>query len=268
VTVQAPGISPTPVPASGTTLTRGTITGLLPVAGSNVTVTFLRQDSTGSTFVVNGNAFTYTAGTATGTDVVQLSTPAACGTATGTFTATVTATPGPPKIVSFIADPATSCRLNNNIMLHWVTENATSASIDAATEPIPTSGAYGFSYPPTDLDPSKTYVLTANGPGGKSAKASLTVKVDASLEYPTVSPASATVHSQDNLGLTVGGVVNTQYLNLYVVQMPSGGSVYFNSVGSYTYHAGMVGGVTDIIWITYHNGCGTAHAEFRANVIY
>ncbi len=267
VTILPPTAPPTPTPASGTAQPGGTISGILPFQATGVTGTFTLHESTGSTFVISGNTYKYTAGSTVGTDVVQLVNQGGCGAATATFTATVSA-PGPPKIISFYADPASSCQLNNNIFLNWATANATSVSISNCnyTGGVAITGSVVCSFPPSDIDPSKTFTLTAKGPGGKNATAKVTVPVDSSLEYPAVSPASVVVGPLDYVAVTVTGVVHSEYLGYVVVQMPSGGSFYFLSAGGFTYHAGQQSGVVDVIWITYYNGCGNSRAEFRATV--
>ena len=266
VTVLPPSAPPTASPASGTTQPGGTISGVLSVAGNLVAVSFTRHDSAGSTFVVTGSSFKYTAGSTTGTDVVQLVNQSGCGAATATFTATVSQ-PGPPEIISFYADPASSCRTSNNIILNWATANASRVTLSSYPEAVAVTGSAVVSYPPTDLDPSKSFTLTAMGPGGGNATASLTVPVDAMLEYPSVAPASVTVTPLSNVTVTVTGVTQSQYMNFFVVQMPSGGYFYFQSDGNCFYHAGPNAGVVDVVWITFHNGCGNTKAEFRATVI-
>jgi len=271
VTILPPSAPPTPNPSSGTTQPGGTITGGLPFQGTGLTAAFTRHDSNGSTFVISGNSYKYTAGSTTGTDVVQLVNQGGCGAATATFTATVS-TPGPPQISSFYADPASSCQLNNNIFLNWATANATTVSISncldqaGQVQAVAVTGSVVCSFLPSNASPSQSFTLTAKGPGGKNVAATITVPVDPLLEYPVVSPASVVVRPLDNVAVTVTGVVHTEYMNYYIVQMPSGGSFYFRSDGNCTYHAGQQSGVVDVIWITYHNGCGNSRAEFRATV--
>ena len=87
ITLQAPANPPTPTPSTATVGMGQVVTGSIPVAytGTLVTITFDKHDSTGSTFTVNGNQFTYTAGSTTGTDVVRLTVPGgACGPMPGT----------------------------------------------------------------------------------------------------------------------------------------------------------------------------------------
>jgi large repetitive protein len=265
VTVLAPSQPPTPNPASASLNPGGTISGILPFDGSRVTATFTRHDSTGSTFVITGNSFKYTAGTATGTDVVQLSNDTGCGAATALFTATVSL-PGPPQILSFYADPSSSCRAANNIILYWATANATSVSLNTYAEAIPVTGSVVLSYPATDLDPSKTYTLTARGPGGKAASATITVPVDSAVEYPIATPSTASVTVMNNITVTVSGVTQTENVGWWFVQNQSGGAFYPTGTGTYTYHAGPNAGATDVVWITFRNGCGYTHSEFRATV--
>src|ERR1035437_2699876 len=138
ITLQAPANPPTPTPSTATVGMRQVVTGSIPVAytGTLVTITFDKHDSTGSTFTVNGNQFTYTAGSATGTDVVRLTVPGgACGPATATFTATVIV-PGDPAIIFFTADPARGCGSSTNVILSWQTENASQVTINPVTAPF------------------------------------------------------------------------------------------------------------------------------------
>ena len=265
VTVLAPSQPPTPNPASGTVAPGGTISGILPYQASGVTATFTRHDSTGSTFVITGNAFKYTAGSAAGTDVVQLSNDTGCGAATAIFTATVSL-PGPPQILSFYADPPSSCRAANNIVLYWATANATSATLSNYAEAIPVTGSVVASYPPSDFDPAKTFTLTAKGPGGKNATASLTVVVDSAVEYPVVSPSTISAGVMDNVTVSVSGVTQMENVGFWFVQNQSGGAFYPTGTGTYMYHAGPYAGATDVVWVTFRNGCGYAHTEFRATV--
>ena len=267
VTVLPPSTPPTPAPASGTTIPGGTLIGVLPVSGTNVSVSFTRHDSTGSTFLVSGSSYTYTAGTAAGIDVVELTSSAACGSATATFTATVS-TSLAPVITTFVADPSASCRTNNNIVLHWATENALSVSLVGLMSGLTTSGSTVFSY--TDLDLSKSFTLQALGYGGKKVTATLTVPVDVALEYPVVSPVLFNSDTVTNTPISITNVTDLTKLNFFVVQNPSGGAFFFSPGGppggtSY-YRTGSRGGVTDIIRVTFHNGCGNSYAEFRVNV--
>src|SRR5664280_647174 len=112
VTLQPPTTLPTPTPATATVGTSQVVQGSIPAAytGTLITITFDKHESTGSTFTVSGNQFTYKAGSATGTDIVRLTVPGgACGPATATFTATVIV-PGDPAIDFFTADRAVRCK--------------------------------------------------------------------------------------------------------------------------------------------------------------
>ena len=164
VTVLPPTAPPTPTPASGTTQPGGAISGILPFQATAVTATFTRHDSTGSTFVITGSTFKYTAGTTTGTDVVQLANQGVCGASTAFFTATVSA-PGPPQIISFYADPAWSCQASNNIFLNWATANATGVTLsncpDQLGHPqsVAITGSVVCFFPPTDFYVERLGVL-------------------------------------------------------------------------------------------------------------
>jgi hypothetical protein len=267
VTVLPPSAPPTPSPSSVTVQPGGAVSGLLPFQAGGVSVSFTRHDSTGSTFVIAGNTFKYTAGSTTGTDVVQLVNEGGCGAATATFTATVSL-PGAPQIISFYADPTSSCQTSNNIFLYWATANATSVTLSNYPDAVAVTGSAVASFPPTDVDPSKTFTLTAKGPGGKNATSTITVPVDPPVQYPVVTPANVVIAPYDNITLTITGVDQKQYLNSYIIQMPSGGYFRFQNDGTVLYHAGGITGVVDVAWITFHNGCGTSHAEFRATVQY
>ncbi|KAA0251485.1 hypothetical protein FBQ97_04590 [Acidobacteria bacterium ACD] len=267
VDIVPPTEPPTPSPATATLGYEQVFTGTLPLNVTQVTWAFTQQESQGSTFLVSGNTFTYVAGTTAGTDVVTLTANGLCGPATATFTATVVA-PGAPRILTFAADPSPSCQLFNNIVLSWTTADTTRVQLTGYDFPLPANGSYGFSYPPSDTSPSKSYTLTAFNALGQKTTKSLTVPVDASLEYPVVTPHVATVPAGTFFTVIVTGVTNYQYMGWYQYSMPSGG--HFNcgsGTGTCTYQAGQVSGTQDIVKITYHNGCGTTFSEFRANVV-
>ncbi len=267
VNVLPPTDPPTPTPDSATVVYGGVITGVLPVSVAAVTSAFTQQQSTGSSFTVSGSTFTYVGGTTAGTDIVTITTQGTCGPASATFTATVVA-PGSPIITSFYSDPATSCQLNNNIVLSWTTANAVRVDLTGYPFSLPANGSQGFSYPPTDTSTSKTYTLTAYGaaPGQKATK-TITVPVDPTLEYPVVTPNQADVKAGTSITLNITGVTHAAYLNWYIYAMPSGGYFVCN-LGAFTctYQAGPQPGVTDIVRITYHNGCGATFDTFKANV--
>lgn len=267
VDIVPPTEPPAPTPATATLGYEQTATGTLPVNVTQATWAFTQQESQGSSFLVTGNTYLYVAGTTAGTDIVTLTSNGLCGPATATFTATVVA-PGSPRILTFTSDPVVSCRLNNNIVVSWTTADTTRVQLTGYDFPLPANGSYGFSYPASDVDTSKTYTLTAFNALGQKVTKNLTVPVDASLEYPVVTPHIATVPAGGTFTVTVTGVTNYQYMGWYQYSMPSGG--HFNcgsGTGVCTYQAGQTSGTTDIVKITYHNGCGTTFSEFRANVV-
>ena len=109
VTVNPPTDPPTPSPSSIVTAIGQTTTGILPInVGRRHGHVRLAHGSTGSTFTLVGNQFTYKAGTTIGTDVVRLTSQGLCGPGVATFTANVV-DPGTPVITSFTADPPRGC---------------------------------------------------------------------------------------------------------------------------------------------------------------
>lgn len=264
VSVNPPTDPPTPSPASAVTGVGLTVTGVLPVNVGAVTATFDRQDSTGSTFTVTGNLFTYKAGTATGTDVVRLTSQGFCGPGTATFTAQVV-DPGTPVVTSFTADPPRGCGASTNVVLAWTTENARSVIIDIAPPfQLSPNGATGVT-----ITGSTTANLTAFAVfgGTDTATAQLTIPVDPQAYVPVVTPQSIIVPaSSPMVFLTVTGVPDPTQLRFVLIQNRSG-SVFQTTPtpGVFVYVPGFKPGV-DIIRIFFTNGCGSKYAEFTATV--
>lgn len=265
VTVSPPTDPPTPTPASVVTSVGVTTTGILPINVGAVTATFMRQDSTGSTFTITGNQFTYVAGSATGTDVVSLTSQGLCGPATATFTAQVVV-PGTPVITSFTADPPRGCGASSNIVLSWTTENSRGVRIDIspATYPYPPAGAVGVTIPGTT-----TANLTAYGLYGNSevTTAALTIPVDPQAYVPLLTPNNVIVPANSpNVLVTVTGIPDPTQLRWLFIQDQS--ASHFQSTatpGVFAYVPGYHAGV-DVVRIFFLNGCGEKYGVFTATV--
>jgi hypothetical protein len=268
ITLQPPTTPPTPTPATATLGLGQVAQGLIPVTytGTLVTITFDKQESTGSTFVVIGNTFTYTAGSTAGTDIVRLTVPAGtCGPASAIFTATVIV-PGAPAITYFTADPARGCGASSNIVLTWQTENTRLVNIDPVSAPfgLAPNGSVG-----TTIAGATTFTMTAYPllTGGPTATASLTVPVDPQPYTPILNPSSVSVlASSGYVFITVTGVVDPTLLRFVVVQNQS--NMHFSGSGTpgvFAYLPGPFPG-QDVIRVFHTNGCGPRFAEFTATV--
>jgi hypothetical protein len=267
VTLQPPTNPPTPTPSTATVGTGQVVTGSIPVAytGTLVTVTFDTHQSTGSTFTVNGNQFTYRAGSTTGTDVVRLTVPGgACGPATATFTATVIV-PGDPAIVFFTADPRRGCGSSTNVILNWQTENTGQVTINPVIAPfgLAPNGSVGWTITGTTIFTLNAFPLL----GGEAVQQSLTVPVDTQAYTPLPTPNNIIVPASSGfVFVTVTGVPDPTLLLYVLVQSKSGGQfASTDTPGLFTYKPGPFPGL-DIVRIFYTNGCGPAFAEFRATV--
>ena len=267
VTLQPPTTPPTPTPATATVGTSQVVQGSIPAAytGTLVTITFDKHESTGSTFTVSGNQFTYKAGSATGTDIVRLTVPGgACGPATATFTATVIV-PGDPVIDSFTADPARGCGSSSNIVLSWQTENTGMVTINGVTAPfgLAPNGSVG-----TTITGATTFTLNAFPLlGGDPAQQSLTVPVDSQPYIPVLTPNNKTVLANSaTVFVTVTGVPDPTNLRTLFIQNQSGSLFQTTETpGVYAYVPGFRPGV-DIVRVFYSNGCGFMFAVFTATV--
>ena len=268
ITLQPPANPPTPTPSTATVGTGQIITGAIPVAytGTLVTVTFDQHDSTGSTFTINGNQFTYRAGSTTGTDIVRLTVPGgACGTATATFTATVIV-PGDPTIVFFTADPARGCGASTNIILNWQTTNTWQVTINpiVATFPFAPNGSTFTTITGTTIFTLNAFPLL----GGAAVQKSITVPVDTQAYTPLLTPNNVIVPANSGyLTVMATGVPDPTLLRYVLLQSQSGGQFANSSTpGQFFYLPGPYPGL-DIVRIFYTNGCGPAFAEFRATVL-
>jgi hypothetical protein len=265
VSVNPPTDPPTPAPSSVVAGTSQIVTGVLPINVGAVTATFDRQDSTGSTFTITGNLFTYKAGATTGTDVVRLTSQGFCGPGTATFTAQVV-DPGTPVITSFTADPPRGCGGSTNVVLAWTTENVHGVTIDIAPAPYQYSanGATGVT-----IKATTTANLTAYGAfgSGEVTTAALTIPVDSQPYVPIVTPSSViAAASSASIFVTVTGVPDPSEIRTLFIQNRSG-SFFQTTVtpGVYAYTPGFRPGV-DIVRIFFTNGCGAQYAEFTATV--
>jgi len=267
VTLTAPANPATPSPASATVLVGTPVEGFLPSNIGPVTVAFTTQESTGSTFTVSANRYTYTAGSTAGTDVVTLTTTGACGNVTTTFTATVVTTipVGPPIVNSFTAEPALGCA-PANILLSWSTENVVYVEIPGVPtlRPLPANGAIGVV-----LNVPTTFTLKAYNAAGTYLEATLSVPVDLQAYYPVIDP---TVNNQiwkkgSVVSVSVTGVPDPSLLRIVTSKNSSGGSFLAGGVpGQFVYRAGPIQG-QDIYRVFYTNGCGATYAEFKATVV-
>jgi len=269
VTLQPPTTPPTPTPATATVGTGQVAQGSIPVAytGTLVTITFDKHESTGSTFTVNGNQFTYKAGSATGTDIVRLTVPGgACGPATATFTATVIV-PGDPVIDFFTADPTRGCGSSSNIILSWQTENTGMVTINGVTAPfgLAPNGSVG-----TTITGTTTFTLNAFPLlGGDPVQQSLTVPLDSQPYIPVLTPNNITVPASSGyvfVTVSPASVPDLTLLRYLLVQSQSGGQfASTDTPGTFAYLPGPFPGL-DIVRIFYSNGCGFSFAEFHATV--
>jgi hypothetical protein len=270
VTLQLPTETPTPTPSASTLSTSNDVTvataqGVIPFTTNTMTVSFDQHQSTNSTFVLNGSAWTYTAGTAAGIDIVRLTSTGPCGTLTATFTATVVV-PGSPVITSFTAEPTRGCT-PANVVLSWTTQNARSVTIDLvpANFPYPPNGSAGASFLTTT-----TFKLTALAlVGTKTATRNLTVPVDTQPYTPILSPSNVTVVAGSGfVAVTASGVPDLTLLGDGVVYVRNDSGSQFRmsgTAGVFYYTPGIFPG-TDIVRVFYTNGCGPQYAVFEATL--
>lgn len=264
--------APTPSPATATVPTKGSVVGVVPSGIGPVTAEFTTQESTGSTFILNGNAFTYTAGTTPGTDVVTLTAGGVCGPATATFTATVVA-PGNPAFVSLTADPDRACSIAPyNIVVSWQTTGAEYVIAPGQPLALPPNGFLLYEFAAGDSF-AKAFTLTAwNADRQKSASKTVTVPVDTQLVTPVALPTFALLHpgeSQTFMVTLQPAGAPFDFLGAWVLENRSGGGVEFwdRMSGTFRWRAGLTPGGIDVIRFPYHNGCGTAYAEVRIQVL-
>lgn len=264
VTITSTTPSPTPAPASMMVQTGGVVTGILPAGTGPVTVAFTRQDSTGSTFTVQGTSWIYTAGSTPGVDVVTLTATGSCGAASATFTASVSV-PGAPRIISFASIPEATCAPTANILLTWQTENTSQVYISGYLDPFVANGGFEVTVTATT-----TFTLTAVGTDGTTVTQSIDVVMDPRLYVPTISPSTVEVLAGASVVITVdpATVPSLSGVRVTGVQSQSGGRMEADPSGvpgQYVYHAGRYTG-TDIFRFLWVNGCGIGYSDFVAQV--
>jgi hypothetical protein len=264
VTLLPPTDPPTPTPATATVVPGSIVTGSIPFSSGVVTVTFDQHGSTGSSFVLSGQQFTYTAGSVAGSDVVRLTVQGTCGPASAFFRATVTA-PGDPAISSFTANPMSGCS-PADIILSWATQNVKYVDID----PLPphfTLGPNGETG--ATISANTTFTLTAYGFGGYSQPtptATVSVTVDTQTFTPILSTNNVVLPVNTGVLITISGVPDLTRIHRVYVHNESGAIVNTGGTpGVWGYTAGFRPG-NDIIRFFYTNGCGPAYSEFHATV--
>ena len=259
VTVLPTTAAPTPSPAEGATIPGGTIPGILPAGIGNVTAEFTQHGSTGSTFVVAGNVFTYTAGVTAGTDVVTLTSQGACGPATATFTATV-APAGPPVIHYFVTDPPRACTATEFwLNLSWSVSGVSDVQVTGSRTAQPASGWYPVKFPAGTLAPLN---LTLNAPyENPTVTRTITVPVDSQAVYPSVTPSFVSGMPGDMVSATVSLLpadADVAQIRYEILQNQTGGSALSFWYPTFIWNVGHNrGGGIDVIGFRYSNGCGT-----------
>lgn len=255
--------APTPAPASTMIATATVLTGILPAGTGPVTVEFVKHESSGSTFTVQGTSWIYTAGVTPGTDVVRLTATGSCGSATADFTAIVVA-PGAPRILSFESIPSRGCAPSTEVLLTWRTEDATGVHVNGFPDYFgPNSGVA------TTLTQTTSFTLTAYNDSGPDATATLSVPIDPQRYDPVPVPGLANVAAGAIVEINIhpSSVPSFDGVRYFIVQRPTGGVVWKEpSVpGRYYYQAGRYSG-TDIIRFLWVNGCGYGYGNFTAVV--
>jgi hypothetical protein len=262
LSVTPPVGPPAPLPATAVTSVGGSVTGSIPATIYPVTTSFDRQDSTGSTFTLNGTGWTYVAGTAAGTDVVRLTLKGPCGDLSSTFTVTVQPA-GPPVITSFTADPMAGCNISN-VVLTWSTQNAVKVTIPEVTaeHSFPPNGQTGVT-----ITTATTFTLTAYNALGQKKSTSLSVPVDTQPYTPILDKNNLVVGSFTIFQVNVTGVPDPSLLRFVYAQNQSG-SIFgaTGNPGQFTYAVG-TGTGNDVIRIFYTNGCGSAFTELHVTVM-
>ena len=260
VTVLPATSTPTLSPSSGTTAFGGFLEGIIPPLGGSITSSFVQRESTGSTFVVAGNTFRYTAGSTEGTDIIRITVNGPCGAATADFTAIVLA-PGSPHITAFYAEPARGCA-PASISLYWNTVDASYVQIAGVPFNQPANGVYV-----TTISSTTAFKLTAVGFGGQKGTSTITVPVDSAKETPILSAYQANVPVGGSFEIFLTGVSDLNAVVVQHIQQDAPGSfIQFIGPGHYIWYASGAGN-DDIFWFTYRNGCGFSYAEFRGHVV-
>jgi hypothetical protein len=263
ITITPSTPAPTPAPATVAVVTGGVVTGILPAGTGPVTVEFVKHESSGSTFTVEGASWVYTSGITPGTDIVRLTATGSCSPATADFTANVVL-PGTPRIVSFESIPQRGCAPSTNILLTWQTEDTLGVNVSGFNEIFLANGGVETSITATSM-----FTLTAYNLGGDSTSSTITVPVDPQLYVPRVNPGAVNVAGGTNTTIVVdpASVPDLAGVGIYVVQMQSRGSIrrVQNVPGQYLYKAGPYTGL-DVIRFLWVNGCGYGYTDFTSNV--
>lgn len=254
---------PTPSPATVTAATGGVVTGILPAGTGPVTVEFVKHDSSGSTFTVQGNSWIYTAGITPGTDIVRITATGSCGSASASFTANIVP-PGAARVVRFESIPLRGCGPSTNILLTWETENALGVTISGFDDFFVANGGVEAT-----ITGTTSFTLTARGRDGSTDTASLTVPVDPQLYVPILNPGTANVAAGAQVVINVdpASVPSLTGVRWTVVQNQSGFSFSPDSsiAGRFIYRAGAYSGI-DIIRFLWVNGCGIGYTDFTSTV--
>ena len=223
---------------------------------------FLQQGSTGSTFTLNGSAWTYVAGSTPGTDVVRLTATGVCGPVTADLTITVLA-PGAPTITSFTAYPLLGCS-PQNVSFTWTTKDADSVTLTGVPFSLVPNGIWGMTLTTLGQTP---FTLTAHGLNGKTSSETLNVEIDPLLPAPILTPGSVVIAAGASLVVNLTGVPPSRINGVTISrhQYQTGGIFLATGPGTFLYTAGTVPG-TDIYRVYDVNGCGAAYATFQATV--
>lgn len=263
ITITPSTPAPTPAPATATIVTGGFITGILSAGTGPVTVEFVKRESTGSTFTVQGNSWIYTAGTTPGTDVVKITATGSCAPASAEFTAHVVV-PGAPIILAFEAVPQAGCAPMTKVLLTWATENASGVIVNDDWEILPANGGLEV-----DLTATSVFTLRALGLDGSETSQTITVPIDPQLYVPIITPKIVTVVNgqQVNIDVDPASVPDLSGVRFFAVELQSAGNVRKNLAvpGRFVYTAGKLTGI-DTIRILWVNGCGIGYVDFIATV--
>ncbi len=263
VTITPSVPAPTPAPANVTAATSGVTTGVLPAGTGPVTVEFVKHESSGSTFTVQGTSWVYTAGVTPGTDIVRITATGSCGTASADFTAHVVP-PGAARVVRFESIPERGCGATTNILLSWETENALGVTVSGFDDFFVANGGVEDT-----ITGTTSYTLTARGRDESTDSATLTIPVDPQLYFPILNPGAANVAGGTAVVINVdpASVPLLTGVRWTVVQNKSGFSFSPDPVtaGRFSYRAGAYTGV-DIIRFLWVNGCGIGYTDFTSSV--
>lgn len=263
VTITPSVPAPTPAPANVTAATSGVTTGVLPAGTGPVTVEFVKHESSGSTFTVQGTSWVYTAGVTPGTDIVRITATGSCGSASADFTAHIVP-PGAARVVRFESIPQRGCGPTTNILLSWETENALGVSVSGFDDFFVANGGVEDT-----ITETTSYTLTARGRDDSTDTATLTIPVDPQLYFPILNPGAANVAAGTAVVINVdpASVPLLTGVRWTVVQNKSGFSFSPDPVtpGRFNYRAGAYTGI-DIIRFLWVNGCGIGYTDFTSSV--